>query len=186
VPGNAVVIRVPFKAAQGQDSGFLGHSFTNSDVTPGWDAHRAGAIIAAHEGEPGAMLPILHDLQAEFGCVPKAAEALIASALNLSRAEVLGVISFYHDFRRAPAGRHVLKICRAEACQSMGAVALAESALRQAGIGWGDTTADGHLTIEQVFCLGLCACAPAALLDGEPIGRLSPDHVTDIVREAAL
>ena len=101
-------------------------------------------------------------------------EPMIATALNLSRAEVFGVISFYHDFRREPAGRHVLKLCRAEACQAMGAVPLAERLLGRLGLAWGGCTADGELTVEPTFCLGLCACAPAALLDDEPLARLTP------------
>jgi formate dehydrogenase subunit gamma len=137
-----------------------------------WNADRAAAIIAANKGVPGPMLPILHALQDAFGCVPEAATPLVADALNLSRAEVHGVITFYHDFRREPAGKHVLKLCRAEACQSMGGAELGASLLSRLGIDWGDTTPDGELTVEAVYCLGLCACAPAALLDGEPLGRL--------------
>jgi formate dehydrogenase subunit gamma len=130
------------------------------------------------------MLPLLHALQEEFGCVPPEVEPLIATALNLSRAEVFGVISFYHDFRRAPAGRHVLKLCRAEACQAMGGAALAERLLGRLGLEWGGQTADGALTIEPAFCLGLCACAPSALFDGEPIGRIDPARLDDLVAEA--
>ncbi len=100
-------------------------------------AARATPIIDAHRTLPGAMLPLLHALQAEFGYVPPEAEPMIAAALNLSRAEVYGVISFYHDFRREPAGRHVLKICRAEACQAMGAVSLATGLLNRLGLDWG-------------------------------------------------
>ena len=137
-----------------------------------WNEADAAAIIAAHADRPGAMLPLLHALQENFGCVPEPATALIADALNLTRAEVHGVISFYHDFRREPAGRRTLRLCRAEACQSMGADAVAARLLDRLGIGWGETTADGELTVEAVYCLGLCATAPAALLDGEPIGRL--------------
>ncbi len=105
---------------------------------PEWEgAARAAPIIAAHRAMPGAMLPLLHALQAEFGCVPPEVEPMIATALNLSRAEVFGVISFYHDFRREPAGRHVLKICRAEACQAMGAASLADGLLARLGLPWG-------------------------------------------------
>ncbi len=130
------------------------------------------------------MLPILHDLQAVFGCVPPAAVRLLADALNLTRAEVHGVVSFYHDFREQPAGRHVLKLCRAEACQSMDGERLARAFLDRLGIEWGDTTPDGRLTVEATYCLGLCACAPSAMLDGEPIARLTPVSFDDIVREA--
>ncbi|MGD9879095.1 MAG: formate dehydrogenase subunit gamma [Reyranella sp.] len=145
-----------------------------------WDELEAKGIIDLHKGREGALLPILHDLQAVFGCVPPAAIRLVADALNLSRAEVHGVVSFYHDFREQPGGRHVLKLCRAEACQSMGGEALARQALDRLGLDWGDTTADGRLTVEAVYCLGLCASAPAALLDGEPLARLTPRSLDEI------
>jgi formate dehydrogenase subunit gamma len=141
-------------------------------AAPHGNTGRADAIIARHARLEGALLPILHALQDEFGCVPPEAVPAIAEALNISRAEVHGVISFYHDFRSAPPGRHVLKLCRAEACQSMGADRLAARLLAELGLAWGGTTGDGSLTVEPVFCLGLCACAPAGLLDGEPLARL--------------
>jgi formate dehydrogenase subunit gamma len=131
------------------------------------------------------MLPILHALQEKFGCVPEAAIPLVAHALNLSRAEVHGVVTFYHDFRRAPAGRHVLKLCRAEACQSMGADSLAARAQSRLGIGWGETTEDGRLTLDAVFCLGLCANAPSAMLDGKLVGRLDPTRLDSMIAGAA-
>jgi formate dehydrogenase subunit gamma len=137
-----------------------------------WDDARAGTIIAAHAREEGATLPILHALQEVFGCVPEAAIPLIADALNLTRAEVHGVVTFYHDFKSKPPGRHVLKLCRAEACQSMGGEALADRVQRRLGIGWGETTVGGAVTLEPIFCLGLCACAPAAMSDGHLHGRL--------------
>ena len=149
-----------------------------------WDATLAGEIIAAHAAMEGATLPILHALQDEFGYVPKESEPMIAEALNLSRAEIHGVISFYHDFRRAPAGRHVLKLCRAEACQASGGVAFAERLLGRLGLEWHGTTRDGSLTVEPAFCLGLCACGPAALLDGEPLAMLD-DAALDAVAEEA-
>jgi len=151
-----------------------------------WDEARAVAIIAEHAGKPGAMLPILHALQEEFGFVPEGAKPLIAKALNLSRAEVHGVVTFYHDFRSTPAGRHVLKLCRAEACQSMGCETLHRGALEKLGIAIGETTADGQLTVEPIYCLGLCATAPSALIDGRPVGRLTPERLDGIVREAIL
>jgi formate dehydrogenase subunit gamma len=154
-----------------------------------WDATTASRIIAAHATMEGSGLPILHALQEEFGYVPKQAEPLIADALNLSRAEVHGLISFYHDFRRAPPGRHVLKICRAEACQATGGVAMAERLLARLGIGWSGTTADGSLTVDPVYCLGLCGCGPAALLDDEPVARLDDallaEITADCTRESA-
>ncbi len=147
------------------------------------DATRAQAVIEAHRHLAGPMLPILHALQADFGFIPPQAEALIASALNLSRAEVFGVISFYHDFRRTPV-RHVLKLCRAEACQAMGGAALADRLLGRLGLAWGGSTEDGALAVESAFCLGLCACAPAALLDGQPAGRLDSAQLDRWVAEA--
>ncbi len=155
-----------------------------NDPDPHWDAGVAATIIASHAGQEGAALPILHALQSAFGYVSKQSQAMIAEALNVSRAEIHGVVSFYHDFKAAPPGRHVLKICRAEACQSVGAVALAERFLQQAGVGWGGTTSDGGLTVEPVYCLGLCACGPAALLDGEPVGRLDDAVLAGIAAAA--
>ena len=149
-------------------------------MSAAWNEAEATGIIRRHGGREGAMLPILHDLQAAFGCISPAAVRLVAHELNLTRAEVHGVVSFYHDCREQPAGRHVLKVCRAEACQSMNGEALAQEMLKRFGIDWGETTPDGHLTIEATYCLGLCACAPSAMLDGQPIARLdmtSPDHI---------
>ncbi|HJQ58293.1 MAG TPA: formate dehydrogenase subunit gamma [Vineibacter sp.] len=145
-----------------------------------WHAGKAAEIITAGAKQPGAMLPILHALHQAFGHIPEAAIPMVAEALNVTRAEVHGVVSFYHDFRRQPAGRHVLKLCRAEACQSMGGDALAAAAQAALGVGWSATSADGAVTLEPVYCLGLCATAPAALLDGQPVGRL------DRARLAAL
>lgn len=130
------------------------------------------------------MLPILHALQAEFGHLPEAAIRLVAAALNLTRAEVHGVVSFYHDFRTGPAGRHTLKICRAEACQSMGGEASARRLLDRLGLDWGGTTGDGRLTVEATYCLGLCATAPAAMLDGRVAGRLDAAGLDALEREA--
>ncbi len=138
----------------------------------GWSKERTYEIIAVHRVTEGAALPILHALQEEFGCVPEEAVPLIAAALNLSRAEMHGIVTFYHDFRRTPPGRHVLRLCRAEACQSMGADALASEARERLQVEWGGTSADGRVTLEPVFCLGLCACAPAAMLDGKVVGAL--------------
>ncbi|MBF9234514.1 formate dehydrogenase subunit gamma [Microvirga alba] len=149
-----------------------------------WDESRASEIIVAHVSLEGAALPILHALQEEFGYIPEEAVPLVASALNISRAEVHGIVTFYHDFRREPAGRHILKLCRAEACQSMGGPRMARDFLSRLGISWGETTADRALTIESVYCLGLCACAPSAMYDGEPLGRLTPDKLDALAREA--
>ena len=146
-----------------------------------WNEERAAEIIGEHADLEGPMLPILHALQEELGCVGEAAGPLIAQALNLTRAEVHGVISFYHDFRREPAARHVLKLCRGESCQSMGSEALARNLLDRLGIDWNGSTAVEGLTVEPVYCLGLCACSPAAMLDGEPIGRLDDKTLAEAV-----
>jgi len=128
-------------------------------------------IIEAHLHLEGPLLPILHAVQAVHGCIPATAHAPIAEALNITKAELHGVISFYHDFRDAPAGRHVLKICRAEACQSVGANGLSDAVLAKLGVDWHGTSADGSVTVEPVYCLGLCACGPAAMVDGRLVGR---------------
>ncbi|WP_106752375.1 formate dehydrogenase subunit gamma [Pannonibacter carbonis] len=138
-------------------------------------------IVTAHEPLEGPLLPILHAVQEAFGFVPQEALPVIADGLNLSRAEVHGVMSFYHDFRAEPAGRHVLKVCRAEACQSMGTDALADKLKRRLGIDWHGTTSDGTVTLEPVYCLGLCAQSPAAMLDGELFARLDDDGVDEML-----
>lgn len=147
-------------------------------------ATRAVAIIDSMKSMEGPLLPILHGIQEEFGYVPQDALPLIAKALNLSRAEVHGVMTFYHDIRAEPAGRHVLKLCRAEACQSMGGEAFCNSVREALGIDWHETTPDGRVTLEPVFCLGLCSCAPAAMLDGELIGRADLASVNAAIAEA--
>jgi len=149
-----------------------------------WSSSRATDIIRQHVDRPGATLPILHALQEAFGHVPEEAVPLVAQALNLSRAEVHGVVTFYHDFRREPPGRHVLKLCRAEACQAMGSDDLAARAERRLGIKLGETTPDGRVTVEAVYCLGLCACGPSAMLDGEVIGRLDAARLDVLLSEA--
>jgi formate dehydrogenase subunit gamma len=149
-----------------------------------WGEERAKEIIARHAGTDGPLLPILHSLQAEFGYVPEEAVTLLANTLNRSRAEIWGVITFYHDFHLEPHGKHVLKLCRAEACQSRGADALHAKAHARLGAGWGETTTDGRITVEPVFCLGLCAQAPSAMLDGEPTGNLDWDRLQTLIEEA--
>lgn len=157
----------------------------NIHVVAEQEAARISHIIAGHRFDEGPLLPILHDIQAEFGYVPESAKQIIAKALNLSRADVHGVVTFYHDFRDHPSGRHVLKLCRAEACQSMGCEPLADKIKAKLGIDWHETTPDGAVTLEPVFCLGLCASAPAAMLDGALYGRLDEDCLSDIVAEAS-
>ncbi len=142
---------------------------------------RTGDILTAHDGMEGPLLPILHAIQAQFGYIPRDTLPVIAKHLNLSKAEVHGVMSFYHDFREDPAGRHVLKICRAEACQSMGADRVAAHAQKQLGIEWHETTRDGQVTLEPIFCLGLCACAPAAMIDGKLVGRIDEARLDTIL-----
>ena len=146
---------------------------------------RVREIVGSHAHLEGALLPILHALQAEYGFIPRDAIPVVAEALNLTRAEVYGVVSFYHDFRDKPVGRRVVKLCRAEACQAMGGVALAEAVLKHFGIGWKETSADGAVTIEPVYCLGFCSVAPAALVDGAPLGRLDAKRLIAAVEEGA-
>ncbi len=146
------------------------------------DMGRTASVIAAMHLE-GPLLPILHGIQDEFGFVPQEALPVIAEALNISNAEVHGVVTFYHDYRAHPAGRHVLKLCQAEACQSMGGDAVAARLQELLGIGFHETATDGSVTLEPVYCLGLCACAPSAMLDGEVIGRLDAESVDEIVAE---
>jgi formate dehydrogenase subunit gamma len=150
-----------------------------------WDADRAQARIRELERLPGALLPILHALQEEFGYIDASATTMIAEALNLSHAEVHGVISFYHDFRHAAPGKHVLRICRAESCQSMGCDALIQHVEKRVGVKLGETTPDRSLTVEQVFCLGNCALSPAVMLDGEPYGRVSPS-IADFLIDSSM
>jgi formate dehydrogenase subunit gamma len=141
-------------------------------------------LIDRHLAQEGPLLPILHSLQDAFGHVPEAAVPMIAEALNITRAEVHGVVSFYHDFRDVPAGHHVVKICRAEACQAMGGAALADAALARAGVAWHGTSANGAVTIEPVYCLGLCACGPAAMVDDRLVGRMDAAQIDAILTEA--
>jgi formate dehydrogenase subunit gamma len=149
-----------------------------------WDAARAAEIIAEHAELEGATLVILHALQEAFGYIPEPAIPMVASALNLSRAEVHGVFTFYHDFRKKPAGRRVLKLCRAEACQAAGGDALAARAEAKLGIALGSTTADERVTLEPIYCLGLCATAPSAMLDGRLVGRLDEARIDALIVEA--
>lgn len=149
-----------------------------------WNAEEATGTIARHRDLPGAMLPILHALQEAFGCIDKEAVPLIAEALNVSRAEVHGVVTFYHDFREAPPGRHVLRLCRAEACQSVGCEALVRHAEVNLGAKLGETTVSGEFTLEAVYCLGNCALGPSAMLDGKLHGRLSPARLDRLLSAA--
>uniref|UniRef100_UPI003BAD5949 formate dehydrogenase subunit gamma n=1 Tax=Stappia sp. TaxID=1870903 RepID=UPI003BAD5949 len=148
------------------------------------DKERVLATIDRWIPEEGPLLPILHEVQEDLGFIPDEALVIIADKLNLSRAEVHGVMSFYHDFRKEPAGRHVLKLCRSEACQSMGGDGLIDAARRLLGIDFHETTADGAVTLEPVYCLGLCSCAPAAMMDGDVHARLDAERLATLIGEA--
>ncbi len=144
----------------------------------------ARTLAAKHGNRPDALIEILHDVQSELGFVPDSAVPALAQALNLSRAEVHGVVTFYHDFRSKPAGRHVLKLCRAEACQSMGGEAIVQRAEDRLGVSCGETSADGRVTLEPIYCLGLCATAPSAMIDGRIVGRMTAERLDALLKEA--
>jgi formate dehydrogenase subunit gamma len=152
---------------------------------PAWQEARARQIIDTHRTIEGPALVILQALQREFGFISDEAVVLVADVLNLTRAEIHGIVTFYHDLRREPAGRHVLKLCRAEACQSLGGERLAAHGQSRLGVAWGETTADGRVTLEPVFCLGLCASGPAAMLDGRPVGRLDETRLDRLLDEVS-
>lgn len=147
-----------------------------------WSAEAAARVIEAHSGGRRPLLPVLHALQEEFGYVDSEAVRLVARALNLSRADVHGVVSFYPDFRTTPPGATRVAVCRGEACQSMGSRALEEHARSSLGVDFGGTTADGATTLDQVFCLGNCALSPAVLVDGRVHGRVDAEAFDRLVR----
>jgi len=140
-------------------------------------------ILARDKDAPGALLPILHAIQAGCGYVPDSAVPEIAHALNLSLAEVRGVISFYHDFRTTPPARHTLRLCRAESCKSMGAEALAAQLREQLALDDHGTSADGSISLRPVYCLGACVCSPALELDGELHARITPERLRQLVND---
>jgi len=142
-------------------------------------------LLAAAGEDRAALLPLLHAIQAEFGWIDDPTVARVAAALNLSRADVHGVVTFYHDFRRAPPGRHVLKLCGAEACQAMGAASLIARAEARIATPMHSTRGDGAVTLEPVYCLGLCSVAPSAMLDGEVHGQLTEARL-DALLDAAV
>ena len=144
---------------------------------------RIESIVARLKQKPGPLLLILHEVQAALGYIPREGVPWIAEALNLSRAEVHGVITFYHHFRDHPVGRHRVQICRAEACQSMHAEVLVQHAERELGIAFHQTTTDGAFTLEPVYCLGNCACSPAMMIDAELYGRVSPARFDEVIAE---
>ncbi|HEV7899341.1 MAG TPA: formate dehydrogenase subunit gamma [Planosporangium sp.] len=139
------------------------------------------SVVAAHRGERGALLPILHGIQSELGHVDPAVIPILADELNLSRAEVYGVVTFYHDFRQTPPGRTTVRICRAEACQAVGAAALADHAQARLGLSFGETSADGAVTLEQAFCFGNCALGPAVQVGDRLHGRVDPARLDSLL-----
>lgn len=147
-----------------------------------------GALIArlaaARQGQRGALLPLLHDIQHELGRVDAEAVAAVAAELNLSRAEVHGVVSFYHDFRDRPAGRHLVQYCRAESCQSRGGAAIEAALAERLAVAMGETRGDGQVTLEPVYCLGLCAIGPNALVNGAPVARIDGDAAIERIAAA--
>jgi formate dehydrogenase subunit gamma len=149
-----------------------------------WNADRADEIIARYRHVEGATLPILQALQDTFGCVPEAAVPLVTEALNLSRAEIHGTVTFYHDFKKEPLGRRVLKLCRAESCQAAGGDALAARAEEKLGVEMGGATLDNRVTLEPFYCLGLCHSSPAAMLDKHVYGRLDEQKLDALLKEA--
>ena len=151
-------------------------------LTP-WSDTRAAEIAAAHAEAAGGLLPLLHEIQATFGYVADSAVPIIAQVLNLSRAEVHGTLTFYHDFRRAPPGRHVLKVCLAEACRARGAETTAKALEQGLQARIGETSPNGDATLEAAYCLGLCASGPALLLDDRPVGRLVGARLDDFIAE---
>jgi formate dehydrogenase subunit gamma len=160
---------------------------TREDVLSGrvaFDVELARTVIDRRREEPGATLPILHDLQEQFGYIDDSAIPLIADALNISRAEAVGVVSFYHDFRRSPIDGRILKLCRAESCQAMGCEDIVSHLALSHGVTVDDVNEGSGIHVESVYCLGNCALSPAALLDGEPIGRLDRDRLDAIVAGA--
>jgi len=154
----------------------------NTPLTPN-ESETLGRIVADLKGRPGPLLEVLHAIQAALGYVPPAAVPVVADGLNLSRAEVHGVVTFYHYFRHTAPGKHTVSLCRAEACQSMGADALAEHAKRRLGVDFHETTPDGQFSLEPVYCLGNCACSPAAMIDGRLIGRVTAERFDGLISE---
>ena len=144
---------------------------------------RINNIIARFQGQPGPLLLVLHAIQEEFGYIPEESQPVVADGLNLSRAEVHGVVTFYHFFRHSPPGRHVVQLCCAESCKAMQADKLAAHAYQKLGIGFHETTTDGQFSLEPVYCLGNCACSPAMMVDGELYGRVSHARFDEVLAE---
>ena len=138
-------------------------------------------ILAIHKSMPGNLLPVLHGIQDSLGYIPQEAVSDIAEALNLSRAEIHGVISFYHYFKKTPPGKNTIRICRAESCQAKNSKALEKHAQKQLDIDWHETTSDGCFSLEPVYCLGLCACSPSIMVNNEIYGRVTPERFDEIL-----
>jgi formate dehydrogenase subunit gamma len=147
------------------------------------DTVRVRRIVSELKGRPGPLLEVLHAVQAALGYVPAGAVPVVAEGLNLSRAEVHGVVSFYHFFRHSAPGTHTVSLCQAESCQACGAEALAAHARRRLGIDFNETTPDGRFTLEPIYCLGNCACSPAAMIDGRLHGRVTPERFDALIAE---
>jgi formate dehydrogenase subunit gamma len=153
---------------------------------PPTDTDTVRRIVADLKGRPGPLIEILHAIQAALGYVPEGAIPVVAEGLNLSRAEVHGVVTFYHYFRHTPPGKHIVSLCQAEACQSMGAEGLTSHAKQRLGVDFHETTSDGRFSLEPVYCLGNCACSPAAMIDGRLYGRLTPERFDAMIAERNL
>lgn len=191
VPGHETVALCAVRCADDRyvdlptyDSSLLSMHGEGSKVTCGraltpYSAEAALAVIREHAGLRGPLLPVLHALVKTFGYLDPSAVPLVAAELNLSRADVHGVVTFYHDFRTTPAATHEIRICRAEACQSVGGEALVASASAKLGVPVGST--QGPIALTEVFCLGLCGLAPAAQIDGQPVGRLDQSQLAGLI-----
>ncbi len=155
------------------------------DTAHSWDPAAVESIARPLKDKPGALMLILRRVQDALGWVPPDSVAMIAKILNLSRAEVHGVVTFYHDFRHQPPGKNVIKVCRAESCQAMGAVALAEHIKERLNCDFGQTSADRAFTLDAVYCLGNCACSPAMAVNGKLLGRVTPNRFDEIIAKAA-
>jgi formate dehydrogenase subunit gamma len=165
------------------DEGIMGVGRSGKGDDDGALGSAIDAICLRHGHRPANLIEILHDVQHELGYVPTAALPILAKALNITRAEVQGVVSFYHDFRRTPGGRVTVKLCRAEACQSVGALALIDEICARHGIALGETSPAG-VTVEPVYCLGNCALGPAALVDDRLVGRVTPERLDAVLADA--
>lgn len=155
----------------------------NADIDESQLAETVSALCAAYGNRPTDLIEMLHEIQARLGYVPEGATQHLAQALNLSRAEVHGVISFYHDFHRTSPGRHIVRVCRAEACQAVGCEALAKHAETALGVGFGETRGDGKATLKAVYCLGNCALGPSVMIDGDLHGRVDAQRFDALMRE---